>query len=287
MNKQYASGERDRFEITKGMNDAFRKKVATGWLPNPNPEGLLHWSKSPEGRAYSRKHMTEDNPATHPEVRVRMTASYKKTMLEHPERHPNVIMAQKGFSSSIERRMKKLLEQAHIPFVQQHPILCYFVDFAIPELKIAIECDGHYWHNPKSKREQNRQHEIEAEGWMVVRFTENQINKQMDEVAEKVLRVAANHSGQYGFVPCEIVKVETTRRTCATLYNLSVEQDESFLAKGIIVHNCRCALVGELSEEKMVSLKGDEPGHPFRGNQYTGGEGAGGEAVDETRPYRH
>ena len=25
-----------------------------------------------------------------------------------------------------------------------------------------------------------------------------------------------------------------------TLFNLSVEQDESYMAKGIVVHNCRC-----------------------------------------------
>ena len=29
-------------------------------------------------------------------------------------------------------------------------------------------------------------------------------------------------------------------RKPVTLYNLSVEEDESYIAKGVVVHNCRC-----------------------------------------------
>ena len=46
-----------------------------------------------------------------------------------------------------------------------------------------------------------------------------------------------------------IQKVEHWRlRENRRLYNLSVEEDESYLAKGIVVHNCRCVAIPALPE---------------------------------------
>lgn len=36
------------------------------------------------------------------------------------------------------------------------------------------------------------------------------------------------------------------------LYNFSVAEDESYVAQGIVNHNCRCVLVAELDEEKAI-----------------------------------
>ena len=43
----------------------------------------------------------------------------------------------------------------------------------------------------------------------------------------------------------EILKILLKRKIekPTTLYNLSVEDDESYIANGIVVHNCRCTLV--------------------------------------------
>jgi 3-dehydroquinate dehydratase-2 len=78
---------------------------------------------------------------------------------------------------------------------------------------------------------------------------------------------------------CTVNEVKRYRIPSGTpLYNLSVAEDESFIVSGIVVHNCRCAVVGELKEEKMVS-KGDVAGHEFRGNQWTSGAGGGNDAA--------
>jgi hypothetical protein len=51
----------------------------------------------------------------------------------------------------------------------QYPVGGYFVDFANPVARVAIECDGARWHtNPH--RDADRQAEIEANGWAVYRI---------------------------------------------------------------------------------------------------------------------
>lgn len=252
MNRQYRSGKRDRFEITKGMNNAVRKLSAQGKWNHMNPVGLNRWAKSAEGRAYSHKHMTENNPVTIPEVHARMIASCKETMRLHPERHPNVVMAQRGFISSIEKKVKELLDAIGIAYTQQHPVDRFFVDFAIPSLMVAIEVDGNYWHKD-NQRDLDRQRIIEDKGWHVVRFREDQINEDLQSVSQELVRIAANHAGEYKFADVKVLKVERKNlKRGRAVYNLSVAEDESYIAKGMVVHNCRCVLVAELDEEKMV-----------------------------------
>ena len=54
----------------------------------------------------------------------------------------------------------------------------------------------------------------------------------------------------YRFFDAEIKKVEKwTLRKPRTLFNLSVEGDESYVAKGFVVHNCRCVLLPVLLSE--------------------------------------
>src|SRR5258708_35931889 len=61
------------------------------------------------------------------------------------------------------------LEWALIP---QYPIESYFVDFAIPELLVAIELDGFDHHSSAVDiaNDRRRQRDIERHGWHVIRF---------------------------------------------------------------------------------------------------------------------
>ena len=56
---------------------------------------------------------------------------------------------------------------------------------------------------------------------------------------QEVLRVLANHNDEYTFIDIPIAKVsiDKARRTYA-LFNLSVDVDQSYIAKGYVVHNC-------------------------------------------------
>ena len=83
-------------------------------------------------------------------------------------------------------------------------------DIAITKYKIAVFCDSDYWHGydwesrnqriksnrdywvPKIERNMKRDREVTAalqdEGWLVLRFWEWQIRKQLDECVEAVLQ---------------------------------------------------------------------------------------------------
>jgi hypothetical protein len=52
----------------------------------------------------------------------------------------------------------------------QFPVGRFFVDFANPVAKVAIECDGAKWHSDPAK-DTARQAEIEALGWTVYRIS--------------------------------------------------------------------------------------------------------------------
>lgn len=52
----------------------------------------------------------------------------------------------------------------------QYPILGFFVDFANPKTKVAIECDGEAYHRDKSK-DADRDRKLEDAGWRVYRIS--------------------------------------------------------------------------------------------------------------------
>lgn len=58
-----------------------------------------------------------------------------------------------------------------------------------------------------------------------------------------------NHTGKFNITewPIESITTWKTRRK-KTLYNLSVEEDESYIAKGVVVHNCRCIALPTMPE---------------------------------------
>lgn len=56
--------------------------------------------------------------------------------------------------------------------VKQYPVSGYYLDFAIPDRKVAIEIDGADWHTgERAMLDKIRQQNLEADGWRVVRFT--------------------------------------------------------------------------------------------------------------------
>ena len=72
-------------------------------------------------------------------------------------------------------------------FRRQRPIDKYIVDFACLELNLIIEVDGGT-HNIESinKKDSIRQAELESLGFKVIRFTDNEVLKNMDGVIFKI-----------------------------------------------------------------------------------------------------
>ena len=76
--------------------------------------------------------------------------------------------------------------------------------------------------------------------YTVLHFTGTQVTKNLDGCLDTFERVYNNHAGEYEFAPMEVLSVETFKTTPRTndVYNLSVEEDESYIAENLVVHNC-------------------------------------------------
>jgi len=111
-----------------------------------------------------------------------------------------------------------------------------FIDVAFPSYKIGVEYDGEYWHQDEAA-DRARDKELESAGWMIIHTRDGNDFK---NVLRQVRRLMQNHDGEYLFVPARVSKLIRKKVSRAWgVFNLSVEDDNSFIAKGVAVHNCR------------------------------------------------
>lgn len=79
-------------------------------------------------------------------------------------------------------------------FYPQYPVGRFFVDFANPAAKIAIECDGAAFHTDKAK-DAARDAELAKAGWHIYRITGNACVKDttvsQDELGRPVVSLSA------------------------------------------------------------------------------------------------
>jgi len=179
-------------------------------------------------------------PLARPEVRA-------KAMLARGKNHLG--------GSYLEKKVGWLLRQMGLSPVDQFKIpnlrtegrgeRSFYVDWALPDLKIAIECDGAAWHGEdRAQHDAERQKAIESQGWLVLRFGEKAIRNNLAAVADEIRAVMANHNGEYEFCEAEIVAIATAPLGRARMrFNLGVDEDQSFIVSGVVVHNCRSLLV--------------------------------------------
>jgi len=62
-----------------------------------------------------------------------------------------------------------LVKEDHPNSILNYQVLNFSIDIAIPNLKIAIEYDGSYWHQDQES-DNKRQKEIEDQGWTFLRY---------------------------------------------------------------------------------------------------------------------
>jgi len=102
--------------------------------------------------------------------------------------------------SELEKRMAKLLRRAGLPPAVFHHVVCTpggvflaEVDFAYPEIKLAIEVDGFGAHGTPRAMAKDfvRQNGLVPYGWHVLRFTWRQVTRQPELVAAAILAARA------------------------------------------------------------------------------------------------
>ena len=254
MKEQYVSGERSKERSpehlaaliaagTKALRDP--KTIAKNWVFLSKEETEDIRNKIREGTAKWR----EENPEKWEEAKKNMSDARKQLHKDHPEKHVNRILAQKGYETNLEKSMREELDDRNIGYEKQYKIDRFFVDFAIPELKIAVECDGDYWHQDEEK-EKIRDDIIISNGWDILHFKEGDILSDISKCVDSVERLMNNHEGNYEFMwlPILSIKICDPPQRARMTWNLSVEEDESFITKSMIVHNCTTIPMRKLPE---------------------------------------
>ncbi|MGE7651207.1 endonuclease domain-containing protein [Peribacillus frigoritolerans] len=70
----------------------------------------------------------------------------------------------------------------------QYPIRRYRIDVALPEYRIAIECDGKAYHSSLKQKTHDRKRDkyLESKRWVTLRFSGKDINVNMSKVINRI-----------------------------------------------------------------------------------------------------
>lgn len=207
MLQQYGSGVRDPFAITARANERVRQLVAAGTAK------LQHLM--PEERQRSR---------------IILAAHVTEGKAKH----------RSGFG---EEELKSILDRLGVNYVHHFafPGTSLIYDFCLPDHQIILEVIGPGFANaPAQGGALLRQRQAAENGYLVLNLWWHQILECPEMVEETLRRLLRNHAGDYDFVDVKVVEVEHryTRRPFR-LYNIGVEDDESYVVAGIVSHNCR------------------------------------------------
>ena len=101
----------------------------------------------------------------------------------------------KPADSTLERSMHRLIEQYGLPAVEFHPVICgYEVDFRVCGTPIVLECDGWTHHGLQRstfERDRDRDADLSAAGWIVLRFTYRAITLRPKATADRIAAAIA------------------------------------------------------------------------------------------------
>lgn len=83
------------------------------------------------------------------------------------------------------------LKKQTVRFYRQYIIDNYIVDFFCPKAKLIIEIDGsqHYETDEALEYDKRRTHKLEAYGFMVLRFTNREINLYFQNVCDNIYQI--------------------------------------------------------------------------------------------------
>ena len=147
----------------------------------------------------------------------------------------------KSKNTKIELKLRKKLRQLRIFFYKNKKIFGVCPDILLPQYKIAIFCDGEFWHGKninnlifhknetfwKEKLKRNIERDLKTDitlrdnGWESLRFWENDINKNIDLCIKQIFETINRRpfkmkpNGTYGFA--------LQNRICE-IYNLDINE---------------------------------------------------------------
>ena len=105
--------------------------------------------------------------------------------------------------TGLEKKLYGLLMSLNIPqplYAQYSagPTMDYQLDAAIPALGIGIEADGEIWHNnfEKITKDRRRDSELANNGWVILRFTDKELNDHPQDCLNVLVKAIKKRTGQ-------------------------------------------------------------------------------------------
>jgi very-short-patch-repair endonuclease len=105
--------------------------------------------------------------------------------------------------TSLEKKLYGLLMSLNMPFplyaqYSAGPTFDYQLDAAIPNLKIGLEADGEIWHNNPDKiaKDKRRDSELAVNGWVIVRFTDKELQDHPQDCLNVLINAIKKRTGQ-------------------------------------------------------------------------------------------
>ena len=112
------------------------------------------------------------------------------------------ISQQPKMFTNLEKKLYGLTMSLNMPYplyaqYSAGPSMDYQLDAAIPNLKIGIEADGEIWHNNPDKiaKDKRRDSELAANGWIIIRFTDKEINDHPQDCLNVLIKVIKKRTG--------------------------------------------------------------------------------------------
>lgn len=112
-------------------------------------------------------------------------------------------MMQPSLYTSIEKKLYGLLLSLNMPYnlfaqYSAGPTGDYTLDAAIPQLGIGVEADGEIWHNnfDKIAKDKRRDSELANNGWIILRFTDKELNDHPQDVLNVIMQAIRRRTGQ-------------------------------------------------------------------------------------------
>lgn len=259
--REYATGRRDASTNAAAATAARAKQI------REDPEerrrvrahlrSLLPLVNTPAKRRRQAVLMRRLAPMSDPKIRrtvTRKVRAYSRRPEVREERRQRAILRMEQMRSlPFPERMRKktdieaaiggVLREIGVRAKHNAHVGRYWIDWAILKHRVAVECDGDYWHRRYEEknpgRDARRDAYLRERGWTIVRFSETRIKTDLGSCRDELVRVLANHVGAYEFVPVEVVSVRVVpmphpRRA----YHFEVADDQSYVARGIVSHNC-------------------------------------------------
>jgi very-short-patch-repair endonuclease len=96
-------------------------------------------------------------------------------------------------STKHERKLWGILSRVRPKFTRQLPIGPYFADFACRQARLVVELDGSQ--HAESARDRKRDGFLEAEGWVILRVWNNELDENAEGVFQAIMNLAAECLG--------------------------------------------------------------------------------------------